>query len=37
MLGALSREKALPLYPVKVEEGSVWVGFTESDEAEASS
>ena len=27
MLGTLSREKALPLYPTKVEEGSIWVGF----------
>jgi nitrite reductase/ring-hydroxylating ferredoxin subunit len=26
MLGALSREKALPVFPVKVEEGSIWIG-----------
>ena len=26
MLGALSREKALPVYSTKVEEGSIWVG-----------
>lgn len=26
MLGALSREKALPTFPTKVEEGSIWVG-----------
>jgi nitrite reductase/ring-hydroxylating ferredoxin subunit len=26
MLGALSRKKALPLYPTKVEDGSIWVG-----------
>ena len=26
MLGALSREKALPLYPTKVEAGNIWVG-----------
>jgi nitrite reductase/ring-hydroxylating ferredoxin subunit len=29
MLGALSREKVLPLYPTKVEEGSIWVGIEE--------
>jgi nitrite reductase/ring-hydroxylating ferredoxin subunit len=26
MLGALSREKALPVYPTKVEDGVIWVG-----------
>jgi nitrite reductase/ring-hydroxylating ferredoxin subunit len=26
MLGAISREKALPVFPTKVEEGSIWVG-----------
>ena len=26
MLGALSREKALPIYPTKVEDGAIWVG-----------
>jgi len=26
MLGAISREKVLPIYPTKVEEGSIWVG-----------
>jgi nitrite reductase/ring-hydroxylating ferredoxin subunit len=26
VLGAISREKALPVFPTKVEEGSVWVG-----------
>jgi nitrite reductase/ring-hydroxylating ferredoxin subunit len=26
MLGALSREKVLPVYPTKVEESSIWVG-----------
>ncbi len=27
MLGAVSREKALPVYRTKVEEGSIWVAF----------
>ena len=26
MLGALSREKALPVFPTKVEDGTIWVG-----------
>ena len=26
MLGALSREKALPVYPTKVQENTIWVG-----------
>jgi nitrite reductase/ring-hydroxylating ferredoxin subunit len=26
VLGSLSRRKTLPLYPVKIEEGSIWVG-----------
>jgi nitrite reductase/ring-hydroxylating ferredoxin subunit len=26
MLGAISREKALPVFLTKVEEGSIWVG-----------
>ena len=26
MLGALSREKALPVFPTKVEDGQIWVG-----------
>ncbi|MBN1639596.1 MAG: Rieske (2Fe-2S) protein [Anaerolineae bacterium] len=26
MLGALSREKALPVFPAKIEEGQIWVG-----------
>ena len=30
MLGALSRRKALPVFPTKVEEGSIWVGLEES-------
>jgi len=29
MLGAISREKALPVFPTKVEEGSIWVGLEE--------
>ncbi len=29
LLGALSREKALSVFPVKVEEGSIWIGFEE--------
>jgi nitrite reductase/ring-hydroxylating ferredoxin subunit len=31
MFAALSREKALPLYPTKVEEGSIWVGLKEGE------
>ena len=27
MLGALSREKALPVFPTKIEQGDIWVGF----------
>jgi nitrite reductase/ring-hydroxylating ferredoxin subunit len=27
MLGALSREKTLPVFPTKVEDGKIWVGF----------
>ena len=30
MLGALSREKALPVFPTKVEGGSIWVGLEDS-------
>jgi len=26
MLGALSREKALPVFPTKIEDGAIWVG-----------
>lgn len=26
MLGALSREKSLPVFPTKVEDGAIWVG-----------
>ncbi len=29
MLGALSRKKALPLYPTKVEAGSIWIGISD--------
>jgi nitrite reductase/ring-hydroxylating ferredoxin subunit len=29
MLGAISREKALPVFPTKVEDGSVWVSLEE--------
>lgn len=29
VLGAVSREKPLPVYPTKVEEGSIWVGIEE--------
>jgi nitrite reductase/ring-hydroxylating ferredoxin subunit len=26
MLGALSREKTLPVFPIKLEDGAIWVG-----------
>lgn len=29
MLGALSREKALPVYPTKVDAGKIWIGLEE--------
>jgi nitrite reductase/ring-hydroxylating ferredoxin subunit len=29
VLGAVSRKKALPVFPTKVEEGSIWVGLQE--------
>lgn len=29
VLGAVSRERPLPVYPTKVEEGSIWVGVEE--------
>jgi nitrite reductase/ring-hydroxylating ferredoxin subunit len=29
MLGALRRERALTVYPVKVEDGAIWVAFPE--------
>jgi nitrite reductase/ring-hydroxylating ferredoxin subunit len=31
MLGALSREKALRVFPIKIEEGSIWVGVEETE------
>lgn len=31
MLRALSREKALPTFPTKVEDGSIWVGIEEAE------
>jgi nitrite reductase/ring-hydroxylating ferredoxin subunit len=31
MLGALSREKALPVFPTKVEDGQIWVGFEQGE------
>jgi hypothetical protein len=31
MLGALRRERALAVYPVKVEEGSIWVDIPEGE------
>jgi len=36
MLGALSREKALPVFPTKVEEGSIWVDLAEAGQMEES-
>ncbi len=30
MLGRLSREKALPIYPVKAEDGAIWVSIGEA-------
>lgn len=29
VLGSLSREKTLPVYPVRVEDGSIWIGMEE--------
>jgi nitrite reductase/ring-hydroxylating ferredoxin subunit len=29
-LGAISQQNALPVYPTKVEEGSIWVGLEEA-------
>lgn len=29
-LGAVSQERALPVYPTKVEEGSIWVAIEDS-------
>lgn len=29
MLGTISREKPLPVFPARVEEGSIWVGLEE--------
>jgi len=37
MLGALSREKALPIFPTKVEQGSIWVDLEETGGPEAGS
>jgi nitrite reductase/ring-hydroxylating ferredoxin subunit len=31
MLGVLSREKALRVFPIKIEEGSIWVGVEETE------
>jgi nitrite reductase/ring-hydroxylating ferredoxin subunit len=30
MLGAISRERALRVFPTKVEQGSIWVGLEET-------
>lgn len=29
VLGAISREKALPVFPIRIEEGSIWIGLEE--------
>lgn len=31
VLGAVSREKTLPVFPTKVEEGGIWVGLKEAE------
>jgi nitrite reductase/ring-hydroxylating ferredoxin subunit len=31
MLGALSREKALPVFPTKVEDGQIWIGIEQTE------
>ncbi len=31
LLGKVSREKVLPTYPVKVEDGAIWIGMKEAE------